>query len=90
MLWVLKRTGSFEHPKHMLKIMGKKIFTILRWLFLFMLKRFEYLDFCFKDFNLIFIHTYFGTKLPDKFNNDFTYQQKIFYKRFLPLWTFNL
>ena len=22
--------GSFEHPKHMLKIMGKKIFTILR------------------------------------------------------------
>ena len=42
MLWVLKRTvslrrffwshldGSFEHPKHMLKLMGKKIFTILR------------------------------------------------------------
>ena len=27
--------GSFEHPKHMLKIMGKKIFTILRWQFLF-------------------------------------------------------
>ena len=29
MLWVLKRPsqrdGSFEHPKHMLKIMGKKI-----------------------------------------------------------------
>ena len=23
--------GSFEHPKHMLKIMGKKIFTILRY-----------------------------------------------------------
>ena len=23
--------GSFEHPKHMLKIMGKTIFTILRW-----------------------------------------------------------
>ena len=22
--------GSFEHPKHMLKVMGKKIFTILR------------------------------------------------------------
>ena len=22
--------GSFEHPKHMLKLMGKKIFTILR------------------------------------------------------------
>ena len=34
MLWVLKRIVSmrrcFEHPKHMLKIMGKKIFTILR------------------------------------------------------------
>ena len=41
MFWVLKRTvllyskepsqvdGSFEHPKHMLKLMGKKIFTIL-------------------------------------------------------------
>ena len=27
--------GSFEHPKHMLTIMGKKIFTILRWNFLF-------------------------------------------------------
>ena len=26
MLWVLKRDGSFEHPKHMLKLMGKKIF----------------------------------------------------------------
>ena len=26
---------SFEHPKHMLKLMGKKIFTILRWKFLF-------------------------------------------------------
>ena len=24
---------SFEHPKHMLKIMGKKIFTILRWVY---------------------------------------------------------
>ena len=33
MLWVLKRTISmrrfFEDPKHMLKLMGKKIFTIL-------------------------------------------------------------
>ena len=28
MLWVLKRTVSFEHPKQMLKLMGKKIFTI--------------------------------------------------------------
>ena len=26
--------GSLEHPKHMLKIMGKKILTILRWNFL--------------------------------------------------------
>ena len=25
--------GSFEHPKHMLKIMGKKILTILCWIF---------------------------------------------------------
>ena len=33
MLWVLKRTvsmSSFEHPKHMSKLMGEKIFTILR------------------------------------------------------------
>ena len=33
MLWVPKRTVSmtpFEHPKHMLKLIGKKIFTILR------------------------------------------------------------
>ena len=29
--------GSFEHPKHMLKLMGKKIYTILRWNFLFIL-----------------------------------------------------
>ena len=28
MLWVLKRT-SFEHPKHMLKLMGKKILNNL-------------------------------------------------------------
>ena len=39
MLWVLKRTvsvgGSFEHPKHMLKLMGKEIFTMLRSKFLF-------------------------------------------------------
>ena len=27
--------GSFEHPKHMLEIMGKKRFTILCWKFLF-------------------------------------------------------
>ena len=25
--------GSFEHPKHILKLMGKKIFTFLRWNF---------------------------------------------------------
>ena len=30
MTWVLKRDGSFEHPKHKLKQMGEKIFTILR------------------------------------------------------------
>ena len=33
MLWVPKRTVSmspFEHPKHMLKLIGKKIFTVLR------------------------------------------------------------
>ena len=29
--------GSFEHPKHMLKLVGKKIFTILRWKFLFII-----------------------------------------------------
>ena len=27
-LWVLKRDGSFEHPKHMFKLMDKKIFTM--------------------------------------------------------------
>ena len=45
MLWVLKRTvslrrsshwdGSFEHPKYMLKLIGKKIFTIVRSKILF-------------------------------------------------------
>ena len=34
MLWVLRRTvsmrRSFEHQKHMLNLMGKKIFVILR------------------------------------------------------------
>ena len=34
MLWVLKEPSqwdsSFEHPKHMFKLMGKKIITILR------------------------------------------------------------
>ena len=37
MLWVLKRTvndGSFEHPKHMFKLMVKKIIVILCKLFL--------------------------------------------------------
>ena len=29
--------GTQEHPKHMLKIMGKKIFTILRWNFFFVI-----------------------------------------------------
>ena len=27
--------GSFEHPKHLLKLIGKKIFTILPWNFWF-------------------------------------------------------
>ena len=40
MLWALKRTvsmrRSYEQPKHMLKQMGKKIFTILRSKILFM------------------------------------------------------
>ena len=29
MLRVRKRDGSFEHPKHMLKMMGEKIFTVV-------------------------------------------------------------
>ena len=29
--------GSFEHPKHMLKFMGKTIFKILRWNLMFIL-----------------------------------------------------
>ena len=46
MLWVLKRTvsmrrGFFEHPKHMIKLMGKEIFTILR------LYVFVYLNLCY-------------------------------------------
>ena len=31
--------GSFNHPKHMLKLMGKKILNILRWKFLFILTK---------------------------------------------------
>ena len=38
-----KWDGSFEHPKHVLKIMGNKIFTILRWNF------FVYLNLCFSS-----------------------------------------
>ena len=38
MLWVLKEPsqwdGSFEHPKHMIKLMDKKIIAILSWKFL--------------------------------------------------------
>ena len=44
MLWILKRTVSmrqfFEHPKHMFKLKGKKIITILS------LIKFTYLDRC--------------------------------------------
>ena len=29
MLWVLNRDGSFEHQKQMLKLIDKKILTIL-------------------------------------------------------------
>ena len=29
-LIIVQWDGYFEHPKHMLKLMGKKIFTILR------------------------------------------------------------
>ena len=27
--------GSYEHPKHMFKVIGKKILTFKRWKFLF-------------------------------------------------------
>ena len=37
MLWVLKRDGSFVCPKHILKLIGKNIFTILRSIILFIL-----------------------------------------------------
>ena len=30
MLWIHKRDGSFEHPKHECKLMDKKIIAILR------------------------------------------------------------
>ena len=38
MLWVLRRTlsqcdGSVEHPKHVFKLMGKNLMTILRSIF---------------------------------------------------------
>ena len=33
MLWVLKRDSSFEHPKHMFKLMDKKMMAILCKLF---------------------------------------------------------
>ena len=37
MLWLLKTQKNLlnEHPKHMLKLMGKKKFTIVRRIFLF-------------------------------------------------------
>ena len=41
MMWVLKepsqRCGSFEHPKHLFKPMGKKIFIIVRSKIVFIL-----------------------------------------------------
>ena len=48
MLWVLKPSqwdGSFEHPKHILKLMGNKIFTILRSKIMF-IKTCGYLSDC--------------------------------------------
>ena len=46
MLWVLKRLSQWDsssgHQKHMLNIMGKKIFTILHWQFLFIFGRRTY------------------------------------------------
>ena len=48
MLWVLKRNvstdGSFEHPKHMLKLIGKKYLQ-----FYHMLKFFIYLNLCLRS-----------------------------------------
>ena len=38
MLWVLKRDGSFEHPKQILKLVDKKIFSILLTNILFILR----------------------------------------------------
>ena len=34
MLWIHKRDGSFEHPKHMCILMDKKIIAIFSLLFL--------------------------------------------------------
>ena len=46
--------GSFEHPKHMLKIMGKKILTILRWNFFCSSKPLRgHFEFCFCLYKLI-------------------------------------
>ena len=72
MLWVLKRTAStrwffwapktyvrrfFEHPKHMLKMMGKKIFTVLRWTFLLM--RLNKMIICAVFLRILLLLTYF-------------------------------
>ena len=52
--------GSFEHPKHMLKIMGKKIFTYLPWNFwlskpvFLRLWKFDCLRWCFTSQSTIF------------------------------------
>ena len=44
MLWVLKRIVSFEHPKHMLKLMDKTNNSMLRKLAI--------LDLCWHFYNL--------------------------------------
>ena len=71
MLWVLKRNVSmrrfFEDPKHILNLMGKKIYV---WIYNFMLKNCVYLNICTVPYlniengvdpvqSLISIHTFF-------------------------------
>ena len=60
MLWVLKRTrdGSFDYPKHILKLMSKKILTI------FTLKICVYLNLCSsEELLLVFINPCMHVKM---------------------------
>ena len=59
MLWVLKRSVSFEHPKHMLKLMGKKIFTILVVIYAKKCFILTYVGFCLFDLILYVPSTIF-------------------------------